>query len=165
VIDGCAGVTKFDATGGNVSVEYLELLYYRDGTPYNGSITTKVGVSCPIGIPTDVYSRSDIYRVNFTPDLMFSIPPPPAEWTAPYVASPGDLSISIDSANVPHQIDVQNSFTPPTWRLVGQTLGIDKVCAEQQLMQGHATVSFIKNDGTPCTVTIYAQGTRVVTGQ
>jgi len=50
-------------------------------------------------------------------------------------------------------------------RLVDQTVGVDKVCAEQQLLQGHATVSFIKNDGTPCTVTVYAQGTRVVAGQ
>jgi hypothetical protein len=82
-----------------------------------------------------------------------------------YVASPGDLAISIDSANDPHRSDLHNTFTPSTWRLVGQTVTVDKVCAEQQLMQGHATVSLIKNDGTPCTVTSYSQGTRVVAGQ
>ncbi len=45
-----------------------------------------------------------------------------------------------------------------------QTVSVDEVCAEQDLMQEHATASFVKSDGR-CTVTIYAQGTRVVVGQ
>jgi hypothetical protein len=90
--------------------------------------------------------------------------PPAPDWAAPYVPSAGDLSVSIDSANT-HPSQAMNSFTPATWRLVNQTASVDKVCAEQNLMQGHATVSFVKNDGTPCTVTIYAQGTRAVGSQ
>ena len=104
--------------------------------------------------------RPCVFRV----DPHFSLPPAPADWRAPYVASAGDLSVSINSSDDPLPSNSDNSFTPSTWRLVGQSVSVDKVCAEQQLMQGQATVSFIKNDGTPCTVTIYTQGTRVVAG-
>lgn len=164
VIDTCAGTTQSKTNAGGVNLSYREIVFLDPFShlPDNGSINTKIGVSCPIGIPVSVYARSDIYRVNFSVDPRFSLPPAPPEWTAPYVASPGDLSISINSADDPLPSDADNSFTPSTWRLTNQTVSVDKVCAEQQLMQGHATASFIKNDGTSCTVTIYAQGTRVV---
>ena len=167
VIDTCAGITQFHASAGGVNIGYREVVFLDpfQHRPDNGQITTQIGVSCPVGIPTSVYARSDIYRVEFRVDPRFSLPPAPPEWRAPYVASAGDLSVSIDSADDPLPSNANNSFTPSTWRFVNQTVGIDKVCAEQQLMQGHATASFIKNDGTPCTVTIYGQGTRVVAGQ
>ena len=167
MIDTCAGITQFKTDAGGVNLSYREVVFLDpfQHLPDNGSINTKVGVSCPVGIPVSVYARSDVYRVSFSVDPRFSLPPAPPEWTAPYVASAGDLSVSINSSDDPLPSDADNSFTPSTWRFVNQTVSIDKVCAEQQLMQGHATASFIKNDGTPCTVTIYAQGTRVVTGQ
>jgi hypothetical protein len=112
-----------------------------------------------------VYGQSNIYGVDFRVDGTAPPPPPAPDWRAPYVASPSDLAISSDSANDPHRSDLHNTFTPSTWRLVDQTVTVDKVCAEQEFMQGHATVSFIRNDGTPCTVTIYSQGTRAVAGQ
>jgi hypothetical protein len=164
VIDTCAGTTQFKADAGGVNLDYDEVVYLDavQHLPTNGAITTKAGVSCPVGIPVGVYGQSDVYRVGFSVDPHFSLPPAPPAWTAPYVVSPGDLSLSIDSANDPLPSDASNSFTPSTWRLVNQTVSVDKVCAEQQSIEGHATASFIKTDGTSCTVTIYAQGTRVV---
>jgi len=165
VIDGCAGITKFNTGTGGVNLFYDETEFV-DSTTHevtNGEIITKLGVTCGVATPTNVYSLSDIYQINFSPDLPFLIPPPPGAWTTPYVASPDGLSVSIDSADA-HPSDTHNTFTPSTWRLVGQSATVDKVCAEQQLMTGHATASFIKNDGTPCTVTIYSQGTRTVSG-
>jgi len=167
VIDGCAGTTVAKANAGGVNIGYREIVYLDslNHLPDNGMINTMVGVVCPIGIPVSVYAQSDVYRVSFSVDPRFSLPPAPPAWIAPYVASAGDLSVSINSSDDPLRSDASNTFTPSTWRLVNQTVSVDKVCAEQQLMQGHATASFIKNDGTPCTVTIYAQGTRVVAGQ
>ena len=164
MIDGCAGTTQFKTNAGGVTLFYHEVVFLDpfQHLPDNGQITTKIGVSCPVGIPSSVYGQSDIYRVEFSVDPRFSLPLAPPAWTAPYVASAGDLSISINSADDPLPSDANNSFTPSTWRFVNQTASVDKVCAEQQLMEGHATASFIKNDGTSCTVTIYAQGTRVV---
>ena len=167
VIDGCAGTTQFKVDSGGVNLFYRETEFLDSMThqPDNGMIITQLGVTCSVATPTNVYSLSDIYQINFSPDLHFSLPPAPAAWSAPYVASPDGLSVSISSADVPHPSEMHNTFTPSTWRLVSQSASIDKVCAEQQLMQGHATASFIKNDGTPCTVTIYSQGTRTVSGQ
>jgi hypothetical protein len=167
VIDTCAGTTQFNTKAGGVNISYREIVYLDpfQHLPTNGDITTKMGVGCAVEIPVSVYNQSNIYRVEFSVDPHFSLPPAPPAWSAPYVASAGDLSVSINSSDDPLPSDASNSFTPSTWRRVNQTVSIDKVCAEQQLLQGHATVSFIKNDGTPCTVTIYAQGTRVVTGQ
>jgi hypothetical protein len=164
VIDTCAGTTLFHASAGGVDLSYDEVVYLDalDHLPTNGAIVTRAQVSCPVGIPVDVYGLSDIYRVTFNVDLPFSLPPAPPAWTAPYVASPDDLSVSIDSSDDPLASEASNSFTPSTWRFVNQTVGVDKVCAEQQLIEGHATAAFVKNDGTPCTVTIHAQGTRVV---
>jgi len=162
VIDECAGVTLFAAAGG-VNVFYREVVFLDpiNHQVSNSSVTTKLGVTCSVPTPTSVYGLSDIYQVNFDID---SLPPTPPDWTAPYVVSPGDLAVSIDSTNDPLPSHRHNTFTPSTWRLTNQTVSVDKVCAEQQLMQGHGTASFIKNDGTPCTVTIYSQGTRVVSG-
>jgi len=167
VIDGCAGITLSKTNAGGVNVGYREIVYLDslNHLPSNGMINTMVGVVCPVAIPVSVYAMSDVYRVTFSVDPRFSLPPAPPAWTAPYLASAGDLSLSINSSDDPLPSEADNTFTPSTWRFVNQTVSIDKVCAEQQLMQGHATASFIKNDGTPCTVTIYAQGTRVVTGQ
>ncbi len=164
VIDECAGETLF-ATAGGVNAFYLETVFFDPihNQPDNSSTNTKLGVTCGVPTPTSVYGLSDIYQVDFTVDPA-GLPPPPPEWPAPYVVAPGDLAVSIDSANDPVPSHRHNSFTPSTWRLTNQTVSVDKVCAEQQLMQGHATASFIKNDGTPCTVTIYSQGTRVVSG-
>ncbi len=166
VIDGCAANTQY-ANAGGVNAYYREIIYINpiNHQPDNGMINTKLGVTCPVPTPTDVYGLSDIYQVNFTIDPNVSLPPGPAEWPAPYVLTPGDLSVSIDSANDPVPSHRYNSFTPSTWRLLNQTVSVDKVCAEQQLMQGHATATFMKTDGTSCTVTIYSQGTRVVSGQ
>ncbi len=167
MIDACAGITQFNPNGAGVSISYREIVFLDpfNHLPDNGMITEEAGVTCGVGIPVSVYNQSDVYHVDFSVDPHFSLPPAPPEWSAPYVASAGDLSVSINSSDDPLPSDANNSFTPSTWRLVNQTVGIDKVCAEQQLLQGHATVSFIKTDGTPCTVTIYAQGTRVVAGQ
>jgi len=57
--------------------------------PDNGMITTKVGVTCGVGTPTSVYGLSDVYHVDFSVDLPFSLPPAPPEWRAPYVVSQG----------------------------------------------------------------------------
>ena len=167
MIDGCAGTTQFRTTAGGVSISYREIVFLDpfQHLPDNGQITTMVGVTCGVPTPRDVYSLSDVYHVDFSVDPRFSLPPAPPEWNAPYVASAGDLSVSINSLDDPLPSNAHNSFTPSTWRLVNQTVSVDKVCAEQQFMQGHATVSFIKNDGTPCTVTIHSQGTRVVSGR
>jgi hypothetical protein len=166
VIDTCAGSTQFNDAGG-VSAFYKEVVYLDPfmHLPDNGQIITKLGVTCAVATPGDVYGLSDVYHVDFDPDLPFSLPPAPPAWSAPYVTSAGDLSVSINSTDDPVPSHAHNSFTPSTWRLVNQSVSVDKVCAEQQLLQGHATVSFIKNDGTPCTVTVYSQGTRVVSGQ
>jgi hypothetical protein len=163
VIDECAGETQF-ATAGGLNAFYLEVRFLDPIThqPSNSTVQTKLGVTCGVPTPTSVYGLSDIYQVNFTID---SLPATPPDWTTPYVVAPGDLALSVDSANDPIPSHRHNTFTPSTWRLTNQTVSVDKVCAEQQLMQGRATASFIKNDGTPCTVTIYSQGTRVVSGQ
>lgn len=167
MIDTCAGTTQSHTSAGGVNLSYREVVYLDaiQHQPTNGMITTRIGVSCPVAIPTSVYGMSDIYRVTFNVDPHFSLPPAPPAWVAPYVPSAGDLSVSINSTDDPLPSDASNSFTPSTWRFVNQTVSVDKVCAEQQLMEGHATASFVKNDGTSCTVTLYAQGTRVVTGQ
>jgi hypothetical protein len=166
VIDTCAGTTQAKTNGGSVSLSYreVEFLDLQTHQPSGNQATDMMsGVSCPIPIPTNVYARSDIYGINFRVNR--NRPPGPPAWTAPYVISADNLSVSIDSNNDPFHSDAMNTFTPSTWRLVNQTVSVDKVCAEQQLMQGHATASFVKNDGTSCTVTIYAQGTRVVGAQ
>jgi hypothetical protein len=164
VIDTCSGTTQFNTGAGGVNLDYRQVVYLDpfQHLPTNGSITTRAGVTCAVRLPVSVYGLNDLYRVSFSVDPPFSLPPAPPAWTAPYVASAGDLSLSIDSAAVPLASSASNSFTPSTWRLVNQTVSVDKVCAEQQSIEGHATASFIKNDGTPCTVTIHAQGTRVV---
>jgi hypothetical protein len=166
VIDECAGITKGDATAGVVSLTYdgIEELNAMQ-QPTGGTFLTRTGIQCPVQLPVDVYDISNVYRVNFSIDLPLSATGVPPTWGPPYLLAADGLSVSVDSNDDPIQVDHMNSFTPPTWRLVNQTVSVDKVCAEQELMQGHATASFIKNDGTPCTVTIYAQGTRAVAGQ
>jgi hypothetical protein len=166
VIDTCAGTTQAKTNAGAVSLSYreVETLDSQTHLPSGNQFTNMMsGVSCPIPTPTDVYGLSDIYGIRFRVDR--NRPPGLPAWTAPYVISADNLSVSIDSNDDPIRTDAMNTFTPSTWRLVNQTVSVDKVCAEQQLMQGHATASFVKNDGTSCTVTIYAQGTRVVGGQ
>jgi hypothetical protein len=160
VIDTCAGVTQFDTNAGGVGANYQESV---QTSPYARALgTTDISVGCSVPTPGDVYHLSNIYSVRFRIDPHFPLPPAPADWPPPYTLAPGDLAVSVDTTTDPLPGDVMNSFTPSTWRVVGQTVRVDKVCAEQQLMQGHATVSFIKQDGSPCTVTIYSQGTRTV---
>ena len=127
--------------------------------------TTEISVGCGVATPTDVYHLSNTYRVMFRIDPHFPLPPAPADWPPPYALAAGDLGVSVDTTADPTPSNVMNSFTPSTWRVVGESVSVDKVCAEQQPMQGHAIVSFIKDDGSPCTVTIYSQGTRAVVGQ
>lgn len=166
VIDTCSGITQADPSAGGVNLSYREVEFLDSATHMpmgNQATTMMIGVSCPVRIATNVYGQSDIYRVAFSVDR--NRPPGAPAWTAPFVSSADGLSVSVDSNDDPIRSEVSNSFTPPTWRLVNQTVTVDKVCAEQQPMQGHATVSLVKDDGTACTVTIHAQGTRTVSGQ
>ena len=160
VIDTCSGTTQFNTSIGTVAAHYQESV---DTSPTVRALgTTEISVGCSVATPTDVYHLSNIYGVMFRIDPDFPLPPAPADWPPPYTLAAGDLGVSIDTTADPTPSQALNTFTPSTWRRVGQSVSIDKVCAEQQLMQGHATVSFIKDDGMPCTVTIYSQGTRTV---
>jgi hypothetical protein len=161
VIDECAGITLFNTTTGAVNVSYHEYVQlYQGMVEHDFTGYVGLGIGCGVATPGDVYGISTTYHMSIDHDLPGSLPQTP-DWRPPYVASPGDLSLSISSVDVPASAS-KVSFRPTTWRLVSQTVSVDKVCAEQQLMQGHATVSFVKTDGTTCTVTIYSQGTRSV---
>ena len=160
VIDTCSGATQFNTAAGGVGAQYDETI---DTSPTTRALgTTEISVGCSVPTDTNVYHLSNIYSVMFRIFPHFPLPPAPVDWPAPYTLAPGDLGVSVDTTTDPIASDALISFRPSTWRLVSESVSVDKVCAEQQLMQGHAVVSFIKEDGSPCTVTIYSQGTRTV---
>jgi hypothetical protein len=161
VIDTCSGMTQFNTSAGPLGAQYDENIDTSAGVRALGD--TEISAGCSVPTNSAVYGLSNIYSVRFSifpPE--FPVPPAPVDWPSPYTLAPGDLGVSVDTTTDTISSDAMISFKPSTWRLVSASVSVDKVCAEQQLMQGHAVVSFIKNDGTPCTVTIYSQGTRTV---
>jgi hypothetical protein len=172
VVDECIGLTAFSPTAG-LSLSYDEIDDYDQfESPIHLStqfLGTSMALRCGVGTAIDSPYGSTDYE--FTTQPHFTPSDPPWNWPdsivhatwdgPPFATVSGQTPISLTEADQQSQI-LMETLLPSTWRFVSQTLSIDKVCAEDQLMQGHATLSLIKLDGTPCTVTVYAQGTRSV---
>jgi hypothetical protein len=173
VVDTCAGVTGA-ADSSYIVVAYSEHWYGFSGE--QDQVLQAVGMHCNVFAPEAVYGpNGGTYQIGLpwaAPQHKILAPSHAHDWEPPFTVSADRTSIAFGWQGTPPEGTIlgpaiggiidDETWVPATWRVLGESVSVSRVCGEQEAVTASAQITLRKVDGAECTVTIHAQGTRVV---